>query len=171
MRVTGAYVEELGPTGLIRYGGVDVADPGPSDVLIEAHALTVNPVDTFVRSGRFPTRVQLPLLLGRDVVGRVLRAPSGSRFRDGEWVWANSLGYDGRQGAYADVVVAPVERVYPLPPGWIPWWPSRLRIRRAPRPSAWRNRCSPRRTSCSSAGPAATSGERRWHSRPAPGPV
>src|SRR5699024_7164101 len=74
-------------------------------------------VDTFIRSGRFPTEVQLPLILGRDVVGTVLRAPIASGFDDGQWVWANSLGYDGRQGSFADVVIAPQTRVYPLPAG------------------------------------------------------
>lgn len=117
MRTIAAYTEKLGPTSLITYGPLEVPGPGPQDVLIATHATTVNPVDTYVRSGRFPTPVPLPLILGRDVVGRVIRAPERSPLTEGEWVWANSLGYEGRQGSAADTAVAPVDRVYPLPRG------------------------------------------------------
>lgn len=117
MHAIAAYTPKLGPASLIEYGPLEIPAPGPRDVLIATHAVALNPVDTFVRSGRFPTQVQLPLILGRDVVGTVLSAPAGSGFDHGQWVWANSLGYDGRQGSFADVAIAPANRVYPLPEG------------------------------------------------------
>lgn len=117
MHVTAAYTPALGPAALISYGPLEVADPGPTDVVIAVHAVALNPVDTFVRSGRFPTPVPLPLILGRDVVGTIDAAPEDSGVTAGQWVWANSLGYDGRQGSFADAVIAPADRVYPLPEG------------------------------------------------------
>lgn len=117
MLVTAAYTPQLGATSLIRYGEIDIPDPGPGDVLIAVHAVSVNPVDTFVRSGRFATRVDLPLVLGRDAVGTVMAAPEDSGLEGGQWVWVNSLGYEGRQGSSADLIVVPRERVYALPEG------------------------------------------------------
>src|SRR5699024_6949473 len=35
----------------------------------------------------------------------------------GDRVWANSLGHEGRQGTFAEYVIAPADRVYPLPDG------------------------------------------------------
>ena len=39
------------------------------------------------------------------------------QFKEGDSVWANSLGHEGRQGTFAEYVVAPADRVYPLPDG------------------------------------------------------
>jgi NADPH:quinone reductase-like Zn-dependent oxidoreductase len=56
-----------------------------------------------------------PFVVGRDLVGRVA-APAGG-FTLGEWVWCNSLGHGGRQGAAAERVVVPVDRLHRLPDG------------------------------------------------------
>ncbi|MGP4017579.1 alcohol dehydrogenase catalytic domain-containing protein [Saccharopolyspora sp. 5N708] len=95
-----AYVERLGGVDEIRVGELPEPVAGPGDVLVDVVATSANPVDTFVRSGLYVTPVPLPLALGRDVVGRVASDAVG--FRAGEWVWCNSLGHDGRQGAAAE---------------------------------------------------------------------
>ncbi|HLS02580.1 MAG TPA: alcohol dehydrogenase catalytic domain-containing protein, partial [Beutenbergiaceae bacterium] len=115
MRVHAAYTQRLGPTELITYGQVDVADAASDDVVISTKAVALNPVDTYIRSGRFDTRVSFPLILGRDVVGVVEQAPADSGLRPGQRVWANTMGFDGRQGSFATAVVAHRNRVYPLP--------------------------------------------------------
>ncbi len=120
IEVRAAYVAELGPVTNIRYGPLEIAGPGGNDVLVDVEAVALDPVDTLVRSGRYATPVPLPLVLGRDLVGRVARAPDHSPFRPGQWVWANSIGHDGLQGAFADRAVVPVERCYPLPDGVSP---------------------------------------------------
>jgi NADPH:quinone reductase-like Zn-dependent oxidoreductase len=79
---------------------------------------TVNHVDLFVRSGAYRTRTPFPFVIGRDVVGTVVAAGRGvEEFVPGDQVWCNSLGHAGRQGAFAEYAVAPVDRVYPLPAG------------------------------------------------------
>jgi len=116
--VYGAYVEQLGPPENIRYGPLPEPTPGPTDVLVEVTAVAVNPVDTFVRSGAFPTPVSFPFVIGRDLVGTVLEAgPGAPGFATGDLVWCNSLGHGGRQGAAAERVVVPADRLYHLPPG------------------------------------------------------
>ena len=113
-----AFIEALGPAGNIRYGELPVPTPGPTDVLVEVAATTVNPVDTFVRSGGYPTPTPFPFVVGRDLVGTVVATdPAATGFRVGEPVWCNSLGHAGRQGAAAQYAVVPAERCYRLPDG------------------------------------------------------
>ena len=108
-----AYVERLGPVDNIRYGDLPAPTPGPAEVLVDVLATTVNPVDTFVRSGAFRTEVELPLVLSRDLVGTVAEPAHG--FSAGERVWSNSLGHGGRQGAAAAQAVVSADRLYRLP--------------------------------------------------------
>ena len=113
-----AYVEQRGPAESIRIGELPVPELGPDDVLVAVTAVSVNPVDTYVRSGRYDTPIPLPFIVGRDLVGTV--AAVGSAVRDlteGDAVWANSLGHAGRQGVATDLAVVARERLYRLPDG------------------------------------------------------
>ncbi|MEU6774967.1 NADPH:quinone reductase [Streptomyces sp. NPDC046759] len=117
-----AYIEELGSADVIRYGEIAAPRPGPTDVLVNVLATTVNPVDTFVRSGLFPTHVSFPFVVGRDLVGTVAEAgPGVAGFRTGDRVWCNSLGHGGRQGAAAERAVVAADRLYHLPEGADPY--------------------------------------------------
>lgn len=113
--MTAAYVTELGPVENILVGAVPVPPRGPADVLVAVAASAVDPVDTLVRAGTYATPVPLPLVLGRDLVGTVVDAPSSTGFGLGERVWCNSLGHAGRQGAAAQYAVVPADRLYRLP--------------------------------------------------------
>jgi NADPH:quinone reductase-like Zn-dependent oxidoreductase len=79
--------------------------------------VAVNPVDTFIRSGRYRTAMTFPFIIGRDLVGTVVQAPTGTGVTVGERVWCNSLGHDGRQGSFAQFAVVPAARLYRLPSG------------------------------------------------------
>lgn len=116
-----AYIEQLGPPEVICYGKLANPLPGPTDVLVDVEVATVNPVDTFVRSGAWRTPVEFPFVIGRDLVGTVAAAgPGQPGFRVGDPVWCNSLGYAGRQGAAAEQAVVPADRLYHLPEGVSP---------------------------------------------------
>ncbi|MGW0711063.1 NADPH:quinone reductase [Streptomyces sp. NPDC002643] len=111
-----AYIEEFGPADVIRFGELPPPVKDPTDVLVNVIATTVNPVDTFIRSGAWRTPVTFPFVIGRDVVGTV--AATGTNvtgFAVGDTVWCNSLGHGGRQGAAAERVVVPADRLYHLP--------------------------------------------------------
>ncbi|MFH8984935.1 NADPH:quinone reductase [Streptomyces varsoviensis] len=113
-----AYVDRLGSPEEIRYGELPAPRPGPDEVLVDALATTVNPVDTFVRSGQFPTALSFPFVIGRDLVGVVAETGAEvSGFAPGDRVWCGSLGHDGRQGAAAQQAVVAADRLYHLPVG------------------------------------------------------
>lgn len=113
-----AYVTELGPADAIVVGERPDPTPGDGEVLVAVDTVSVNPVDTYVRSGRYRTPVPLPFVVGRDLVGSVAAVGAGvSAFRVGDRVWCNSAGHDGRQGPSAELCVVPVDRLYALPDG------------------------------------------------------
>lgn len=111
-----AVANERGPVDTIVYSDLPTPEPGPGDVLVQVISVAVNPVDTLVRSGAYPTQLPFPFVLGRDLVG-IVRA-TGERvtsFHEDQRVWTNSLGYDGRQGSFAEYACVPEERLFPLP--------------------------------------------------------
>ncbi len=111
-----AWIAERGPAEAIRYGKLPPPRPGPTDVLVRVEVVAVNPVDLFVRSGRYDTPLPFPFVVGRDVVGTVVACgPGATGFVPGERVWSNSLGHAGRQGPSAELAVVPVDRLYHLP--------------------------------------------------------
>lgn len=112
-----AFVDELGPVETIRWGELPRPEPGPTDCLVAVDAVSLNPVDTYVRSGRFETDLPLPFVLGRDLVGTVVTAPGAGSPAVGSRIWCSSLGYEGRQGSWAEFAVVPAARAYPVPSG------------------------------------------------------
>lgn len=112
-----AFFSEPGPAEAVTVGELPVPVPGPGDALVAVQVAVINPVDTLVRSGRWPTLTPLPFVTGRDLVGTVTAAGAGSGFAPGDRVWCNSLGYAGRQGSCAEYAVVPGDRLYRLPDG------------------------------------------------------
>jgi NADPH:quinone reductase-like Zn-dependent oxidoreductase len=75
------------------------------DVLVQIHAAGVNLLDSKIRNGEFKRilRYRLPLILGHDVAGVVVRVGSRVRlFKPGDEVYARPA--DGRIGAFAELV-------------------------------------------------------------------
>jgi NADPH:quinone reductase-like Zn-dependent oxidoreductase len=117
-RMRAAFVAELGPPENIRVGELPVPVPGPTDVLVRVAAAAVDPVDTFVRAGVYPTPTPFPFVLGRDLAGTVVAAGAGATgFSPGDQVWCNSMGHHGRQGTAAEYAAVPTDRLYRLPAG------------------------------------------------------
>ncbi|RZL02661.1 MAG: zinc-binding alcohol dehydrogenase family protein [Rubrivivax sp.] len=87
--------------------------PGPRDLLVEVHAVSVNPVDTKVRKGMAPAAGQAKVL-GWDAAGVVLSVGEQVQgFKAGDRVWyAGSI---GRAGSNAERQVVD-ERIVSLMP-------------------------------------------------------
>ncbi|MER6076285.1 NADPH:quinone reductase [Streptomyces sp. NPDC001817] len=116
--VTAAYIDATGAASAIRVGTLPMPALGAGEVLIRTQAIGVNHVDTFVRSGAYPTPLTFPFVIGRDAVGSVAAVGAGvSGFAQGDTVWCNSGGHGGRQGPSATYTVVAAERLYHLPDG------------------------------------------------------
>jgi NADPH:quinone reductase-like Zn-dependent oxidoreductase len=102
------------------YGGPQVLteenaprpEPSSGEVLIEVHAAGVNPIDWKVREGHAKNwlRHKLPLILGWDVSGVIVKLGSGVKgFKKGDEVYGKLD--TGRDGAYAEYAVSQIENI------------------------------------------------------------
>ena len=85
--------------------------PGAGEVLIRIEASGVNFIDTYFREGRYPAH--LPYTLGQEAAGIVVAtAPDVTAVKAGDRVaWC------GIPGTYAQLAVAPANRLVPIPEG------------------------------------------------------
>ena len=63
-------VHEFGGPEVLKYEDAPRPEPKENEILVRVIAAGVNPVDTYVRSGKFGTPT-LPLTPGRDIAGIV----------------------------------------------------------------------------------------------------
>ncbi len=93
---------------------VEVADPvaGAGQVLVDIHAAGVNPVETYVRSGKYPRLPELPYTPGSDGAGVVAAIGEGvDNVHVGDRVYI----YGSLTGTYAEKALCLSSQVYPLP--------------------------------------------------------
>ncbi|PTY08356.1 NADPH:quinone reductase [Opitutaceae bacterium EW11] len=104
------------------FGGPDVlvsetvADPRPraGEVVVRIHAAGVNPVETYIRSGQYAAKPNLPYTPGTDGAGIVEAVGEGvSRVRVGDRVYTTG----STSGTYAELAACAQEQVWPLPGG------------------------------------------------------
>jgi len=98
---------------------VEVAppDPLPTEVLVRVKAAGINPVEEFIRSGRFPLLGQPPFILGWDISGVVESVvPGVNRFAVGDEVFGMPL-FPRAGNAYAELVAAPSRQLARKPAG------------------------------------------------------
>ena len=98
----------------------DVPEPQLRDdeVLVQVHAAGVNQLDSKIRDGQFKLILpyRLPLILGHDVAGVVVKAgPSVRQFKPGDEVYARTD--DFRIGTFAEFVPVRESSLAPKPKG------------------------------------------------------
>ena len=97
----------------------DVPDPRPGEgqVLVRIHAVGVNPVETYVRSGAYAQLPTLPYIPGGDGAG-VVKAlgPGVTELKVGDRVYLTGTAGERMTGAYAELAVCHVGQLKPLAP-------------------------------------------------------
>ena len=66
-----AYIREVGPAENIVYGDLPQPELKGSHVLVKVAAVSVNPVDTYIRGGKIAWELPKPFVLGCDLAGTV----------------------------------------------------------------------------------------------------
>ena len=88
---------------------VGLEAPGPGMVTVRNHAIGLNYIDTYHRSGLYP--LPLPTGIGLEGAGQVEAVGEGVSLRVGDRVAYCSAGF----GAYAEALNLPATRLVPLP--------------------------------------------------------
>ena len=101
-----AYIEQTGPPETIIYGDLPKPSPVGAEVLVKVRAVSVNPVDTYIRNGAKYWELPKPFIVGCDLAGIIEEVgPQVKHFRVGERVWCTNQGLMGRQGTFAEYCV------------------------------------------------------------------
>ncbi len=104
-------VHEFGGPEVLRLEEVPDPKPGRGEVLVRIKAVGVNPVDTYIRSGQYAIKPQLPYTPGSDAAGDVEAVGDGiTNIRPGDRVYV----YRSITGAYAEKTLCTESQVHPL---------------------------------------------------------
>jgi NADPH2:quinone reductase len=102
-------VHQTGGPDALTWESVEVGDPGPGQVRLKQHAVGVNYIDTYQRSGLY--KLQLPLVPGNEGAGEVVAVgPGVTDFKVGD-----RGAYAGAVGGYAEERLMPADRLVKLP--------------------------------------------------------
>jgi NADPH2:quinone reductase len=112
-----AFFETTGTPDVIRVGDLPTPEPKAGEVRVKVLAASINPIDTYVRSGAAPMPLPKPAITGTDFAGVVetLGANPSTRFKPGDRVWGSNQGLLGRQGTCAEFVCVEERWAYPTP--------------------------------------------------------
>lgn len=109
--VSAVRVHQLGGPEVLTFEDIEIGAPGEGQIRIRQHACGVNFIDTYFRSGLYPSPVGLPFVAGNEGAGEVIAVgPGVSEFRIGDRV-----AYVVGLGGYAAERLLPAERAVKLP--------------------------------------------------------
>src|SRR5688572_23882317 len=105
-----AFFETTGDPEVIRYDDLPTPEPGAGQIRVRMLAASVNPIDTYIRSGLAPMSTPPPFVTGRDFAGTVDAVGTGvTRFKVGDMVWGANQGMPGRTGSCAEYCITSEE--------------------------------------------------------------
>jgi NADPH:quinone reductase len=104
-------VHRFGPPEVLQLEEVATPAPGPGEVLVRIKAAGVNPVDTYIRSGTYALKPQLPYTPGTDGAGVVESWGAGvSGWKRGDRVYLSGA----ISGTYAGYALVGWQQIYAL---------------------------------------------------------
>lgn len=92
----------------------DIPEPkaGPGQAVVKLHAIGVNFIDCYFRSGLYKAK-ELPFTLGQEGAGEVVEVGEGVK----EVAVGDRVAYTGIQGSYAEMQAVPADRLVKLSAG------------------------------------------------------
>ncbi|GIY64165.1 quinone oxidoreductase [Caerostris extrusa] len=107
-------IEKFGDEKVLQLQSVGKPTATESNVVVKLLAAGVNPVDTYIRSGNFIVRPELPFTPGKDGAGYVHEVGSGvAGFKVGQRVFVCKKTMS-KYGTYAEYALVKEEEVFPL---------------------------------------------------------
>ena len=106
-------VHQFGGPEVLQLEQVPTPQPGPGEVLVRMHAIGVNPVETYIRAGKYARLPDLPYTPGNDGAGVIEHVGSNVKeFKRDHCVYtAGSI-----SGTYAERALCKEAQVHHLPP-------------------------------------------------------
>ena len=102
-------IHQHGGPEVMKWEGVEVGNPGPGQIRLKQHAVGVNYIDTYQRSGLY--KMPLPFIVGSEGAGEVVAVgPGVTDIKVGD-----RGAYAGASGGYAEDRVMPADRLVKLP--------------------------------------------------------
>jgi NADPH:quinone reductase len=112
-----AFIQKTGAPSVIEYGDLPTPEPGLTEVLVQVGAVSVNPIDTYIRAGIIGMAAKFPYIVGCDLAGTVTKCGTDvKRFQPGDRVWGSNQSLFGRQGTFAEYAAVDETWLYPTPP-------------------------------------------------------
>src|SRR3954463_16771885 len=109
--VAAVRVHKHGGPEVLTYEEVEVPAPGPGQARVKNHACGLNFIDTYFRSGLYPSASGLPFVAGNEGAGEVVAiGPGVTDVKVGDRV-----GYTSALGSYAAERIMPADRLVKLP--------------------------------------------------------
>ncbi len=104
-------VHQPGPHTSFSFEDITIPDPGPNEVLVKHHAIGVNFIDTYFRSGLYPWPGEMPIIPGAEASGEILE--TGSQVTDLNP--GDRVVYTFSSGSYCQHRIINADRVVKLP--------------------------------------------------------
>jgi NADPH2:quinone reductase len=105
-------IHSFGGPEVLKLDEVAKPEPAPGQILVRVRATGVNPVDTYIRSGGYPTKPNFPFTPGNDAAGQVEAVGSGVKsFEAGNRVYVGG----SLTGTYAEYALCESSQVHSLP--------------------------------------------------------
>jgi NADPH:quinone reductase len=109
--VAAVRVHKVGGPEVLTYEEIAVTAPGPGQIRVKQHAIGVNFIDCYFRSGLYPAPGGLPFVVGNEAAGEVVAAGAGvSEVKPGDRV-----AYVNGPACYTTERLVPAERAVKLP--------------------------------------------------------
>lgn len=113
-----AYFRTTGSPDVIEFGDLPEPVCGDDQVKVKVAAVSVNPIDTYIRNGANYWPLPNPYIPGCDLAGEVVEVGANVRhLSPGQIVWGSNQGLMGRQGTFAEYAAVDAKWLHPAPAG------------------------------------------------------
>src|SRR5699024_4259380 len=107
----GVRAMRAGGPEVLEHGPIEVAAPGPGEMLVEVRAAGINFIDTYRRSGVYP--MDYPDTVGVEGAGVVAEVGEGVT----SWNAGDRLAWHNAPGSYATHAIVRADMAMPVPEG------------------------------------------------------